>query len=944
MESFLKTVALDLLDRFDNRFEDVVIIMPGKRPKVFMNHILAQLVNKPILAPQMFTINEFIQAESSMDAIDSIPAIAELHKLYNLKFKHGESIEKFWYFGEMLLGDFNDLDKYMADAKKVFTYIKDLKEIEQLFDDVEDEQLKLIKQFWDAIYNGDIGDKKRVRQQFLYFWKILYPLYVEYKETLLEKNMGYEGMLYRMVAEKAMDGNITFDEKTPVFIGFNALSKSEIEIFSAAKKAGALFYWDYDSWYTRDPKQEAGFFMRKNLALFPSALGAEMGFDNIVKLQSSNIKLIAMPGELEMAMASVMELASLNDPGESPLRTALVLANETLLTPILDTMPPDIGALNITMGLPITNTSIFAFVQQLVNIDKQKTVSKNEIYYKSNWVLDLLMQPIQLQENTSVVKQIKKENAHFVKAVDFVNDPWLSKLFPNVSIDLVGYIKGILKSVVLFFAEQAQIDANLHQNSITVEAAIALYKALIQLEKQLNKHNLILSDILVIRLLNKIMSGLMLTLEGEPLHGKQIMGLIETRSLDFENVILVGANEGFIPKSGIAPSFIPYNLRKAYGLLTYEHQDAIFAYYFYRLIQRSKNITIVYNSNETDADYGERTRFLQQLLFERNLKIEPIAKSYLLKPVLPQRITIEKNHDVLQLLRPDKIDANALLYPSGLNTYLTCTLKFYFKYVAKLKLPDKLETHIDQRIFGNIFHDTMESLYKDFNNQLITADLLKTIDGDAHILREIKTQMLKQFRDLNVHKANNGLLAIVEQVVLRYVKKVLKSDAESVDFVLKSVEEKYTKEVILKTGEKIILAGKIDRMQQSERKIFVIDYKTGRPPHAAVKFDAMFDFGNPDRPSAPFQAMLYSYIVSKESFAANQEIVPALLYIQEKKPISEIQFGDRKNENFASLSDEFETQLIYVLEHLMDKTNCFEQTPHEENCLYCDYNVICGRT
>lgn len=942
MDSFLNTVVQDLLNRFDNRLEDVLIIMPGKRPKVFFNHIIGKLVDEPIIAPKMLTINEFIEMEGGRHIIETIPAITELYEIYKANTLGNEPIERFWHFGEMLLSDFDDLDKYLADVQKVFTYVHDLKEIEQLFDDADDDQIKLIKQFWSTVYVENDGDKNHIRKQFLLFWKILYPLYTDFKNRLSEQGMGYEGMLYRDVAQKAQHDLLSFDRKIPVFIGFNALSKSEIEIFEAAKRKNALFYWDYDTWYTKNSVQEAGHFMRVNLARFPSAIDDEAYFSNIAKISENQVRLIAMPGELEMTTSAARELTATGASDSDPMKIAVVTANESLLTPLLDTIPKDLGLFNVTMGLPVSNTSVFSFINELILINKNRIHHASEVFYKADWVISVLRQPIHIASVDDELERIKSENSPNIKASKYIGDAWFAALFPTENLPLISYLKNILNQYIRHCATTSENDETLPDGEINVEAAVAIFKALSQLEMQFVRYNVVLPDVLVVRLLHKVMSGLKVTLEGEPLRGKQVMGLIETRSLDFEHVILVGANEGFVPKSGVAPSFIPYNIRKAYGLLTYEHQDAIFAYYFYRLIQRSQTITFIYNNNENDADYGELSRFVQQLMFERNFQQKPLVGTHKLMSIETDKITIAKTESMLQKLIPTSGDADARFFPVALNSYLTCRLKFYFKYIARIKTPEPYSNQIDQRVFGNIFHDTMENLYNPYQNQLITPELIAVIGKKDVVLREIRKQIDARFKDFSAGINSNGLLNIVEQVVFKYVKKVLENDAKTGAFVLKSVEDTSTTSIQI-DGKSVTLAGKIDRMQEVGSQIFVIDYKTGKPPTTGIKFDDMFEYGLYKRPSSPFQAMYYAYIVQKQMFEQTREVVPALLYIQERKQLDPLKFSDKKNADVARLNNDFEAHLVPLLREILNVDVPFDQTPDARNCINCEFNVICAR-
>jgi CRISPR/Cas system-associated exonuclease Cas4 (RecB family) len=820
----------------------------------------------------------------------------------------------------------------------VFQYVKDLKEIEDLFQGAGDEQLKLIKQFWTALYaKGGKDDDPKVRKQFLQFWQILNSLYTDYKNMLEQKGVGYEGMVYRKVAELAIADKLNYKGKRPVFVGFNALSTSEKAIFEQAKNAGALFYWDYDQYYIDDTMQEAGYFMRSNLTQFPSALTNKTEFSNIE--QSKTIAIKALPGEVEMATAATNALTEIKSDKSNPLKNGLILANESLLPTILDTMPPEVEGLNITMGLPSKNSGIFAFVQVLLQVGKQSVTRNKELFYKNEWVIELLMQAIHHESNDSLVAELRQSNQLYIPAQKMTTDEWLSKLFPTERKPLIDYLIGILAHWI----DTCNPDNENTANQINCETALLMYKALLQLNQQLAMYNLQLPDTIILRLISKILSGLTITLEGEPLRGIQLMGLIETRSLDFEHLIMVGVNEGFMPKSSVAPSFIPYNLRKAYGLLTFEHQDAIFAYYFYRAIQRASSITFIYNSDESDSDYGEPSRFLQQLTFELHHKVEENHFSHTLSTENNTPLIIHKTPEVKALL--NKYAEGRKLFPIQLNSYINCSLQFYFRYLVKMKEPDKLEAGVDQRIFGLVFHDTMEELYLPFQkkNESLTPESIQKLNNDALILESIRNNMKTHYANLELQRIDNGLVTLIEQVVLRYVKRMLRNDARQGEFRLYGLEDEYTREIAV-NDTTYTLAGKVDRMQLMDNNIFVIDYKTGRVPTTSPKFADLFDFGNNKRSDAVFQAMHYAYVVAGQSFSTNTPLVPALLYIQEDKPVQELLFGDRKGESFAQMYDDFEHELKKLLAHLFDDHTPFYQTENVNHCKFCPYSVICGRT
>jgi CRISPR/Cas system-associated exonuclease Cas4 (RecB family) len=938
MKKFATLVIEDLLRRSNYDLSDYILITPGKRTSIFLKYTLSQIIEKPVLSPTPYTIQQFIEKYSNLDQIETIPAILKLYELYKHKVANPESIEQFWFFGEMILADFDDIDKYLVDASRLFKYIVDIKEIDALFEVGDEDKLHLVKKFWEALYKGSgQTDKNKIRGRFLHFWKILNPLYEEFRTELNKEHKGYDGMLYRLVAEKAANGTLDLKGKIPVFIGFNALSASERKIFSYFKDRGGLFYWDYDQWYVNDELQEAGFFMRQNLKLFPNALTNNTDFDNLSSI--NKLKVIGVPGELEMAQELNAQVDAQFSDSNDPSENGIILGDETLLIPALHSLSSS-NVLNITMGLPLRSTSVFGIISLLLEMPRNRKKINGEIHFSAQWVVNILQQPVWLDSGIkNLLEKIREQNRFYLRHEELSMLTDAKACFPNETVDIISYLKEIL--VVLVDQE----GNNPRLSEINIEAALKVYRALNQIEKQISIVNAQVGQSMVINLIQKVIASINITLEGEPLKGNQLMGLIEARALDFDNLIIVSANEGFLPSASAAPSFIPYNLRKAYGLLTYEHQDAIFAYYFYRAVQRSSNLTFIYNSNENDNNYGEMSRFLQQMAFELNAEIFEVKKTHQVQSQLPKDIIIEKNEEIQKELNR-YLTGERLMYPLQLNTFLNCRLKYYFTYIAGLKEPEKIEPGVDQRIFGLIFHETMESLYGPFVElgRAVSKDELQNLDNEKFIQEKITESMQKYFSDIMVHRGENGMVELIEQVVLRYVKRMIKNDVNSELFNIIGLENKYVCDYTFGDQKQIKLAGKIDRLHQTENKLWVIDYKTGRTPvKSKINFSQLFDFEDSDRSDGAFQAYMYAKIMEAQSFANELEMVPSLLYIQDDKPPKEVVFSDRKSEGYNQLKGEFEEGLNGVLLDLFDPAVKFVQTEDHSKCSYCQFKVICQR-
>ena len=625
--------------------------------------------------------------------------VCELYKVFKEETGSRETLDDFYFWGELLISDFDDVDKNMVDADKLFSNLQDLKNLMDDYEFLDEEQEEAIRQFFQ---NFSIERRTELKEKFISLWDKLGIIYHRYRENLAELSIAYEGMLYRNVIEQLDTDRLKYDKY--VFVGFNVLNKVEKEFFQKLQKAGkAMFYWDYDLFYTqRISKHEAGEFIKRNLIDFPNEL-PESYFDIFRK--PKKIRYISASTENAQARFLFSQTAQMGSEKEN----AIVLCNEALLLPVLHSIPQDVQNVNITMGFPLAQTPVYSFINAAMELQTNGyRPDTGRFTYEA--VSKILKHPYtrQLSDHaTRLERVLTKTNRFYPLPSELKKDDFLTILFtPQSNIrELCDYLLRLIKSISILYRKEGEYDDIFNQ--LYRESIFQSHLKINRLYSLIESGELSVRTDTLKRLITKVLTASNIPFHGEPAIGLQIMGVLETRNLDFRNLIMLSLNEGQLPKAGGESSFIPYNLRKAFGMTTIEHKNAVYAYYFYRLIQRAENITLLYNTSSDGLNRGEESRFMLQLLVEGP---HEITREYLEAGQSPQNtleIQIEKTPEILRRLyraydtaQPESV----ILSPSALNTYLDCRLRFYYRYVAGLKTPDEVSAEIDSALFGTIFH------------------------------------------------------------------------------------------------------------------------------------------------------------------------------------------------------------------------------------------------
>lgn len=967
--SFLKSVASHLYKQFGNNIADCAIIFPNKRPAIYFRQHLGQLVNTPIWSPDLFTIHEFIQESATRLPADRLLCSFLLYEAYSAILEEQGllpvSYERFYPLGEVLLNDFTELESNAVSIKDIYSNLAELAAIDQGLDYLTEEQLDYLERFWK---NFSVDRLSKQKERFLQLWKQL-PAIFELFQTLLEqRGLITTGMIYRSLVTETYDRKeFPSRWKRLVFVGFNALNRAELQVFKKWEEQGiAMFYFDTDTHYMEDELQEAGRFLRRNLTLFTNQLPT----DNSIRRSDRSVQLIAAEGNA----AQIRMLPSLLEtiPGiqEEPEQTAILLADENQLLPVLHALPEWADKVNITMGYGLLQSPLYSLMQTILRIQESLWQNKGRsVYYQP--LLQLVQHPYlyQLPEAAEIATTVLQKALVSIPAISWANleEPRLKKCLTVIEhpIEIISLIREMLEEHLATFVsgEATDLDAQL------IHAAHA---QLNRLEDLLLERKETLSLSFIAELILQVMRSQSVPLEGEPLRGLQIMGLLESRALDFKHIILLNVNEGILPKKAVAPTLIPDSIRRAYGLSVLENQDAIFAYVFYRLLQRSQSVTCLYNTAVDEKGMAEQSRFLTQIEYETGIPIIRKSVKMDINPKAKDPIVIEKDEAVMRTLNK-YTGEEVILSPSALNTYLDCRLRFYFQNLQGIREPEEREDEISPRVLGNFLHRAMEFLYKGLEekkgNKWVEPE-------DFEWLRSQTDRYLKEALGQELAKDRNhvvdytGTLRIVEEVVKIYMEEVLKQDKNWAPFEMVDQEWKIAHPVQLELeGRRITLrlGGYIDRLDKKDGVYRIIDYKTGGDKKDFRSIQDLVTRERTDRNKAAFQTLLYAELLARQleqvpksgsvpawmqAHVGTARVAAGLYDVRQMRKdgkefdwqLSESSTKSKmKEDRIRETGPELMDSIRELLAEIFNRDQPFDQTARREKCEYCPYQTICGR-
>ena len=994
MKPFLKLVAEDLYRRFDGRLENVAVVFPNKRAGLFFNEYLLDCSgDAPIWSPRYMTISELFEQNSELAKGDSVLLVSKLYKEYVRPKREDEtqedyeksveSLDSFYYWGEMLLRDFDDIDKNLADARMLFSNIADLYRLGTAKDTLEQEQIESIKRFFK---NFEPEKRSDLKDKFRSVWERLFDIYTNFKATLRQINVAYEGMLYRNVIERCDELQLKHDKY--VFVGFNALNGAETKLFDILNRSNkALFYWDYDVHYTRAPYHEAGHFMRRNLQRFPNALERE----RFSYLDSEKNVTVVSAGT-DSIQARYVSAWLDGNLTENNVETAIVLCDETMLEPVLHAIPEKangnaLTSMNVTMGYPISNTPVFTLVKLLVELQTRGWSEKHGTFTLEQ-VCKLLKHPYVIQrspEAQPLMTELMRNNIFYPTDAQLHKDDFLKKIFTH-STENGKWIENITDIIYTIAENRKRIAEEKHQmyDQLFNEAIMKVHTQAKRLKALHSAGELNMKLATAGKLFVRILSGISMPFHGEPVVGLQVMGLLETRNLDFKNIILLSVNEGAIPKSSGENSYIPYNLRRAFGLTLSEHRDSIYAYNFFRLLQRAENVTLVYNSSDSGKNRGECSRYILQLLGSNIYDIKKLSLSARQENKEIILNDIIKTDEMIKRLRQrfdfNYCDTAMPMSPSAINRYNNCGLSFFYYYVLGLKPIKEISTEVEATDFGTIFHSAAEKLYEKITadgNRIVTRNKLEYFIKNPPLMYELVDQAFREEFFKGGKSEYNGEQYINRGVLYNFLMRLAKIDAEYAPFTYIGGEKEICIVHPLKCNgfdAKLNIGGTIDRIDIKERTVNVVDYKTGSADtKAKISLDDIF--ANKAKSAGNrLQAFLYSCalddilkgeaqmpVEKRDGWIKNvkdcgaEKVSPSLLYMKKSKSSKSdkaketdrdtavVMLDGEPVRDIAVVKNDYMERLNIVLREIFDIGKPFAMTKDEKNCEYCDYRNICRK-
>jgi hypothetical protein len=949
VKGFLENTAHYFKQELYPGLEQVLVLVPNKRTALFLEKELIKIIPQPFIMPRIKTIEEFISQYSTFAEGDLLELNLTLYKVFKNHLGIYESFDQFYYWGEMLLRDFSDIDKNLVNAEELFRLIDDLKEIDKQFQYLLPEQIEVIQQFWSSFnppdYSGD-------QQNFIDTWKVLNAVYTDFKAAIVSEGKGYSGMMFKEVAEKITGLEVELPFQKIAFVGFHILSRSEEKIFDFySKNKKGVFFWDVDEYYLDHEKSkikqhEAGSFLRKYIKKYKNVLEPS----NFLQSPPA-LHFIACPKNTGQAL-SVRTVLDKNQIAYTE-KTAIVLPDEAMLIPVLQSVSKPGESINITLGYSLKNSTICGLIDHWLDIFKYKNGTK--YYYKPiiKFLNNVYIKALYPQETAVFEEMVIENNLIYIYEDDLKDFPFLQEFLSldlGSSIRIIHQVKILLEKIYYHYFDQRDLQGNqVFETEILFQALQALKK----MQDIFTQTHLEIQPETLKKLLYKYLNSVSVNFSGEPVSGLQVMGLLESRNLDFENVFILNSNEGILPANISSGSFIPYHLRTGFGLPTYNNNDSMYAYYVYRLLHRSKNVYFLYNNVADEQMKAEPSRYLIQLQLESGLKFTEYHQK--IEFITPQTkpITIEKTEKVLQQLTTYFAEEETnYLTPSALNTYLDCTLKFYFKYIAGIKEPDNVTDEIDASIFGNLLHNVMQYVYQLYaeksGKDIIEKDdlsLLFSLVDDA-----IKKAMMEEFSHPKKPRPIDlvGDYYFIFHILQKYAQNILRMDEQSVPKPIPVLEEKYV--FTYPHTQQIRIGGRIDRVDIEGELVKVIDYKTGKADkkNEFSSVHELFDRHEKNRKEYIFQIFLYSYLLEQHKYPG-KKIIPQLLFIRESyqkdfEPAVFFKHGHTSKINsIGSFIPDFKQEMDQLLNEFFDPAIPYVQTEIVEKCQYCPYVDICNR-
>lgn len=990
MQPFLSQIAQIYTQHEGENMIDYCFVFPNKRSGLFFSKYLTEFNDAVALQPAITTISDFVLDFSDGVEASRLEQLFILYTLYLKIIRHRDldneivEFDRFQYWGDVILGDFNDVDRYMADPSQLFKNIKDLKEISSSF--LTEEQIEVIKEYWEE--SGSISaieefwshtpssdENDRVSTGFVKLWEVLYELYTEFRKHLRKMGLTYSGMAYRDAATQLRElERADLPYSRYIFIGFNLLSTSEIKIFERLQRLGcADFYWDYASPTFTDKSHRGTRFLQKYISRFKSLYDLPQPKVDQYPVTSiigvpSNIGQVKKAGQIIKDLYNRRLIAT----EEQALKTAVVLPDEELFIPLLHSIPHEIDNVNITMGYPLRHTPVAALISNIVSMQMRARKLHGSIHFYFEDIFSVLSHPlirnIAPDESLAIIDDINRNRRYNISSTSLIESyPTLRHLFYAVK-DAKSAAEVSDYSLRLLRWLREEMGNRAYNNVET--GFVSRYIEAVETIKELSgRYKVAMNDTTFFNLMEKLVGPESISFIGEPLKGMQVMGMLETRALDFDNLIILSMNERIFPKKHYAKTFIPNTLRRGYGMSTMDYQESIYSYYFYRLITRAKNLYLIYDTRSGALKGGEMSRYLYQLihLFPHD-RLTDTQLSYKMKSIEPRIVEAPKTPEVMEILnryRDKRYNDERAFSPTSIDHYIQCPLQFYLAYIKGYYIEDDLKIYMDEGTYGTIIHEVAQNIYADIKSRhkdegktrVTASDLNRYID-EEHILQQFVTRSINKnyVKDQNLDQPLIGENKIIGIMMVTFIKRLIIHDKQFTPFYFIGAEKRFEVSLDITDDISINIKGSIDRIDEVDidnpdrpSTIRLIDYKTGSDNPSISSWEQIFDTGNSRHEKSVLQLMLYCNAYSKSPSLpiGNSPLMPVVYKLRD------IGKGDKKSgpitickdnvDDYRDFNDEFIERLGDRLKELFDPSIPFKATPDKNACRYCKFTQICAR-
>lgn len=969
MEPFLHRVARIYLENEHDSLLDYCFVFPNKRSGVFFQKHLRAMAGSTIIEPRILPLDRLLADMSPLVEAGRLEQLLTLYNVYTGLQSEPIDFDRFRFWGEMIINDFDDVDRYLVDPSALFVNVRRLREISANY--FTPEQVEIMKRYWGETppdYNPEefwkhVNDNGTGRK-FIRLWESLESLYTEFNRTLHSRGLATAGRFYRDAADALKQGDTSrLPYRRIIFVGFNVLSTAEIAIFERLKALGmADFYWDYNSPAFRLPGNRGARFIERNVAAFPSLYDiGEEPIDTFPQIDiigvPSAVGQVKKAGEIISQWCDEKVIADTSNAVD----TAVVLPDEQLFIPMIHSIDSRIRDINVTMGYPMRHTPIAMLMRSIVSLHSRARSVRDVMMYFHDDVVAIASHPLVMavapDECAALLGHLNRRRIFTIAAADILAiAPSLGKIFCDIKdlndVTAVIDYTDAMTQWVMDAAGQFSTD------QVEVFFIQAYREALLELADACRRHRVNMHESTFFQLLERSISGATVNFTGEPLRGLQIMGVLETRSLDFDNIIILSMNERVFPRKQFSRSFIPESLRRAYGMSTVDFQESFYAYYFFRLISRARRVTLLYDARQTAGRSHEISRYLAQLVY-----LYPAAKVNHIKALYNQwsadinPVIVRKTPQVMEkLMAYTRAGSGKNLSASSINEFINCPLNFYLKFVEGFNPNDEIVDYMDASTYGSVLHEVVENLYKGLPSATVTDAVIDSIiDSPVTIDRLITAAINEKFNHLEPGDLSplRGEAELLGRVMHTFVVTMLKAEKAFTPFEFTAAEYLIESRMEINPSLTVNIKQYIDRIDRvnigdpARETVRVVDYKTGSDTLTATSVDDFFDATRSKRPKAMLQLFFYCNAYAMKNSAVTGKPIQPFIYkflTMKTQGLQPLRIDKKAVTDYREYNDRFVELFKATIERIFDPDVPFTQADDDHACTFCSFKAICNRS